>query len=371
MSTQEIRNDIQGLRSIAVLSVIIFHLNKHWLPGGFVGVDMFFVISGFLITGIILTRKRENNFSLSSFYTSRIKRIVPAYLAMIIVVTLFAAVLFVPKDFDVFGQSVKSALYFNSNTFFARQHDYFGPASHELPLLHTWSLGIEMQFYLLLPALLLFTPRRWLAPSLLMLTAALLAWSEFCLHGENQQRVYFSLLARVPEFLFGSLAALIPRTQVSIRTNNLIAIAGALLIAGSFTFITEGHTFPGLMAIPVCLGTALLLMNRCSPINRILSLRPFVLIGTLSYSLYLWHWPILAGIRYLSSTYELPPLAAVTFIALTGMLGYVSYRWVESPFRRRMSASASYYALGRYIGSNAVDFTRSDHIKPQADGANS
>ena len=151
MSTQELRNDIQGLRSIAVLSVIIFHLNKYWLPGGFIGVDMFFVISGFLITGIILTRKRQNEFSLISFYTSRIKRIVPAYLVLIIIVALCAAILFIPNDFDAFRASVKSALYFNSNTFFAKQHDYFGPAVHELPLLHTWSLAIEMQFYLLLP----------------------------------------------------------------------------------------------------------------------------------------------------------------------------------------------------------------------------
>lgn len=350
MSTQELRNDIQGLRSIAVLSVIIFHLNKYWLPGGFIGVDMFFVISGFLITGIILTRKHQNEFSLISFYTSRIKRIVPAYLVLIIIVALCAAILFTPNDFDAFRASVKSALYFNSNTFFAKQHDYFGPAVHELPLLHTWSLAIEMQFYLLLPALLLLTPRRWLVPSLLVLTAALLAWSEFRLHGEHQQRVYFSLLARIPEFLFGSLAALVPRKDVSTGKAHLMAALGLLLIAGSFAFIAEGRTFPGLMAIPACLGTALLLLSRNSLVNRLLSLKPLVFIGALSYSLYLWHWPILAGIRYLSGTYELAPLAAVAFIVLTGVSGYLSYRWVESPFRRRMSTPAAYGRLAGMLG---------------------
>lgn len=345
MTPQELRNDIQGLRSIAVLSVIIFHLNKYWLPGGFIGVDMFFVISGFLITGIILARKHQNEFSLISFYTSRIKRIVPAYLVLIIVIALCAAILFVPKDFDAFRASVKSVLYFNSNTFFAKQHDYFGPAVHELPLLHTWSLAIEMQFYLLLPVLLLLTPRRWLIPSLLLLTAVLLGWSEFRLHGEHQQRVYFSLLARIPEFLFGSLAALVPRKDISSGKANLMAAASVLLIAGSFAFIAEGRTFPGLMAIPACLGTSLLLLSRNSLVNRILALKPLVFIGTLSYSLYLWHWPILAGIRYVSGAYELTPVAALAFIVLTGVSGYLSYRWVESPFRRRMSTSASYVRL--------------------------
>lgn len=350
MSIHETRNDIQGLRSIAVLSVIIFHLNKHWLPGGFLGVDMFFVISGFLITGIILARKRENNFSLTNFYTSRIKRIVPAYLAMIIIVTLCASILFIPKDFEVFRQSVKSALYFNSNTFFAGQHDYFGPAAHELPLLHTWSLAIEMQFYLLLPAFLLFTPRRWLVISVVMLTAALLAWSEICLSGENQQQVYFSLLGRIPEFLFGTLVALLSRRQASIRMTSLMALAGFVLIAGSFILITERHTFPGLMAIPICLGTALLLITQSSALNRTLSLKPLVFVGTLSYSLYLWHWPILVGIRYLSGTYELPPLTASVFLVVTCTLSYLSYRWVESPFRQPMSLSASYLRLAGTLG---------------------
>jgi len=145
------RNDIQGLRAIAVLAVIFFHVNKNYLPGGFVGVDMFFVISGFLIGSIIFRQKLARQFSFVEFYKARYRRIVPAYLAMVSIVSILAAILFVPKDFAFFWQSLKSTLYFSSNQYFSEFGDYFGPSSHELPLLHTWSLAIEMQFYLLLP----------------------------------------------------------------------------------------------------------------------------------------------------------------------------------------------------------------------------
>ena len=148
MTSVVYRPDIQGLRAIAVLAVIIFHLNPTWLPGGFVGVDIFLVISGFLIASILLHKKNKPEYELIAtikyFYTSRIKRIAPAYYSVLIVVTLVAAVLFLPADFAVYKESLEKAAYFNSNNFFATFGDYFVPANHEQPLLHTWSLAIEI-----------------------------------------------------------------------------------------------------------------------------------------------------------------------------------------------------------------------------------
>src|SRR5690606_30960463 len=149
----QFRPDMQGLRAIAVLGVIIFHLNPAWLPGGFIGVDIFLVISGYLIASILLHKKNKPDYrlaaTLSYFYTSRFKRIVPAYFATIIVVSLLAAVLFLPADFSTYRDGLKKAVWFNSNNYFAGFGDYFAPANHEQPLLHTWSLAIELQFYLL------------------------------------------------------------------------------------------------------------------------------------------------------------------------------------------------------------------------------
>ncbi|HGF7528475.1 TPA: acyltransferase family protein, partial [Vibrio cholerae] len=154
------REDIQGLRALAVLSVIFFHVNKTWLPGGFIGVDIFLVLSGFLITSIILNEQASNTFSIREFFIKRIKRIVPAYLMLLIVVTFLMAILLIPKDYNFFEESLKSALYFSSNQYFSSFGNYFAPNSNELPLLHTWSLAVEMQFYFFLPFLLTLAPKK-------------------------------------------------------------------------------------------------------------------------------------------------------------------------------------------------------------------
>lgn len=337
-----LRNDIQGLRAIAVLSVIFFHLNKNWLPGGFIGVDIFFVISGFLITQIILRKKYLNSFSLRNFYLSRLQRILPAYLTLIVIASFVAAVFFTLKDFEYFRKSVISALFFNSNYFFSKQGDYFSPASYELLLLHTWSLAIEMQFYLLLPVALLVIPKRFLVATLLLTSGILIAYSEFRLQTGQQQKIYFSLLARIPEFLVGSLTALIPQNRVfSKRTNNTMAAVGLALVLWSAFFITEKSTFPGLLALLPCLGIAILLTSQSSLPNRLLSFAPLVFLGALSYSLYLWHWPILAALRYVSGSYLLNPLATVAFFILTLACGYLSYRYIETPYRKRLPAKSA------------------------------
>ena len=204
------RDDIQGLRAIAVLAVILFHVDRKWLPGGFTGVDIFLVISGFLITSIILRQQQEGSFSYLSFYVSRIRRIVPAYLALLAVVTFCVAILLTPKDYVTYEKSLRAALYFGSNYFFANQSDYFAPAAPELPLLHTWSLAVEMQFYLLLPVLLRLIPRRFSGPFLTVVVVTLVAQSSYRLALGERQAEYFSMISRIPEFLIGSLIAIFP-----------------------------------------------------------------------------------------------------------------------------------------------------------------
>ncbi len=332
------RDDIQGLRAVAVLAVLIFHADQDWLPGGFVGVDIFFVISGYLISSIILRKIADGNFSFREFYLSRIRRIVPAYLAMLSVLALCMSLLLIPRDFGSFENSLKHVAIFASNNHFARHFDYFGPATSEITLLHTWSLAVEMQFYLLLPALLVFVPRRRLGKLFVIASTLLLAYSAIRLAQGARQQIYFSLAARIPEFFVGSLAALYGfGRNWSGRTAGLAAGAGLILIAASFVGITEQSLFPGLLSLPPCLGAALLIEARTSAVNRLLSAKPLVVIGALSYSLYLWHWPILASFRYFFETYALPSGALAVFVPLTAALSYLSYRFVEQPFRRAAS----------------------------------
>ncbi|MBT2294395.1 acyltransferase family protein [Pseudomonas fluorescens] len=334
----QLRNDIQGLRAIAVISVIIYHFNKNWLPGGFIGVDIFFVISGFLITGIILRRQELGTFSILEFYVKRALRIFPAYAALLVIVTFFMAALLIPNDWHGYSESALAALRFNSNNFFASQNDYFAPAAYELPLLHTWSLAVEMQFYLILPFVLVFASRRFVAPILICVAIVALLYSEYNLQSGHRQSVYFSLSARIPEFILGGLVAFCWRSRSFNRsTSNTMSLFGAGLIVVSMWLITEEDKFPGILAIPACVGVVLLLTSEKSQISEFMSSAPLVFIGALSYSLYLWHWPILAAIRYITGEYNIEGGAAVVFVLLTTCLAYISYRFIETPLRLQSS----------------------------------
>ncbi|MEG0858382.1 MAG: acyltransferase family protein [Pseudomonas sp.] len=365
-SNTYLRNDIQGLRAIAVLGVIFFHFDKHWLSGGFVGVDVFFVISGFLIAQIVLRKKELGNFSFVEFYIGRMRRIVPAYLVMLVVVSVVMAIFLIPRDFDTFKESLISAIYFNSNNYFAVLNDYFAPAGYELPLLHTWSLAVEMQFYLFLPLVIMVFPIRLLVPVLLLVVVFLVVGSEYFLRLDHRQAVYFSLSARVPEFLIGTLVAILSKDlKFSKKLSTVLAVIGVTLVGISFLGIAEGQRFPGLLALPACVGIALLLITPNSVPSRVLSCAPLVFVGALSYSLYLWHWPILAAIRYFSGTYEVGGTATLVFFTLTFGSAYLSYRFVEAPFRGRYSTKA---AIARLVGLGAgtvVVITLADALNPK------
>lgn len=338
----EYRADVQGLRAIAVIGVVLFHANKGFLPGGFVGVDVFFVISGFLIGGIVLQKKSEGRFSFIDFYFARVRRIVPAYLVMLAVVTVLSAILFSPSDFKHFWTSAKSALYFASNGYFAGFGSYFAPASHELPLLHTWSLAIEMQFYLLLPFSLVFLPEKLLKPMIVVLILVLTAVGMAVIEGHNRKGAYFSLLVRTPEFLVGVFLAAMARSKGwndrlhSLRRGkDALSLLGLVLILYSFMAIDEVSEFPGILIAYPCVGAALVIAGGGGRISSFLSCAPLVWIGGLSYSLYLWHWPVFALARYVTEQYAFAPSSLVALLLMAIGLSYASLHWIETPFRSR------------------------------------
>ncbi|MFJ4457258.1 acyltransferase family protein [Pseudomonas sp. NPDC089392] len=343
------RLDVQGLRAVAVLAVLAYHMNSSWLLSGYVGVDVFFVISGFIITALLTEPGRKIH--LPSFYVNRIKRIIPAYAIMLAIVSVVSAILFLSADFEFFRQSVKSAALFTSNQYFADFGSYFAPRAEELPLLHTWSLAIEMQFYLFFPLLLLCLPRSWRLPALSLFAAGLFIWSGIRVSGGEAARAYFSLLARMPEFLLGGVVALgLRHREIPAQLSVMFGLLGAALLAVSFVLIDKAQ-FPGYWSVLPCVGAALVIAARRGPVNRLLSTPVLVWVGGISYSLYLWHWPVLAFIRYYVGRYELN--VGWLFVALVASfaLAWLSYRFVEQPARklsgaRRLAPSFALAAAG-------------------------
>jgi peptidoglycan/LPS O-acetylase OafA/YrhL len=369
------RGDIQGLRAIAVLAVILFHINKEWFPGGFVGVDVFFVISGFLIGGIILRKRQDGTFSLYDFYAGRVRRIVPAYLVLLAITTIVAAVVFIQKDFEFFQDSAKSAIYFGSNGYFSKFGDYFAPNAHELPLLHTWSLAIEMQFYLILPFALILLPQRFWGVSLMVAVILLIGYGFREVNFELKQKAYFSLLVRIPEFLLGVGLAVFEngRGQEKLRelidrSANWIGAFGFLLLVGSFWLIGEDSAFPGVWVLAPCIGAVAVIGVRNSAISEGLAHPALVWIGGLSYSLYLWHWPILAFFRYVVEAYQLGISLLVAFLILLLIFSYVSWRWIEIPFRRRVEkTSSSVWRVAMLIVGVAIPLSLASRVNAAID----
>lgn len=352
MRPDSYRPDIQGLRGIAVLAVMLFHFNPLWLPGGFIGVDVFLVISGYLITSILLDKKAQPGYRLSStlryFYISRIKRIAPAYFTMLVMVSLLAAVLFLPQDLATYKKGLNQAAWFNSNHYFAGFGDYFAPANHEQPLLHTWSLAVEIQFYLLAPFLVLLLPTRALKWLLAILLVGLTAMAEYRMRVLGiQQATYYGLFARLPEFFAGALVALFMRTSGNWAPKPWHSYLGLALVLVAATAQPLLGPFPGLAALLPVLGAVLLLQRPVQGVaEQLLASTPMVWLGQLSYSLYLWHWPVLALLRYYTGAQALDISSSLLFITLTFLLATLSYYWVETPLRVRHTRLKQTLAYG-------------------------
>ncbi|MGB3290142.1 MAG: acyltransferase family protein [Burkholderiaceae bacterium] len=359
MRRSEWRSDIQGIRAIAVLAVMLFHLNNEWLPGGYIGVDIFLVISGYLITSQLIQRRMseeyESSSSLMEFYVDRIKRIVPAYAFMLILTTIVVGIIFTHSDYVDYLNSLEAATQFISNRYYANYGDYFAPVQAEQPLLHTWSLAIEMQFYLLLPALVLLMPvraLRWVVPILTLTMTVVAEWQLQI--GRENQAIYYALYARIPEFLIGSWLALRQKNNSNDDRSyqNAGFILGFTLIVISLTTLNSKTAYPGLLALLPVVGTALLIATPRSSFNKVLTGRFIVWLGFLSYSLYLWHWPVLASIRYYTAQTNLSFSATIFFIILTFSTACISYYFVENPMRHLQRKG--YRRFGIVLASTVV-----------------
>lgn len=333
------RADIDGLRAIAVLAVIFFHTNVPGFSGGFVGVDIFFVISGFLITSIILKEINEENFSITRFYERRIRRIFPALFPVIAFSLVAGAYLFEADAFDEFGQSIIATTLFSSNILFGSDSGYFAAPSLQKPLLHTWSLAVEEQFYIFFPLALVlihgFLKSRYLLWILIAITLSLGASIYGVYHYAGA--TFYLVPTRAWELLAGSILALgVLPDPSSAWLRNLLSITGLGLIIYSVGFYTEATLFPGYNAIAPVLGAWLVIYSNGEKaiVNKLLSMRPLVFIGLISYSLYLWHWPFAAFARYLMfRPFNAYDSAGIILVSLA--VSILSWKYIEQPFRGR------------------------------------
>lgn len=294
------RRDIDGLRAVAVLPVVIYHIAQSFLRGGYVGVDIFFVISGFLISTHILEEVQRGSFSPLRFYERRIRRIFPASAVMFLVVTALAIRSFYPVELVTYAQLLLAALFSVSNIFLYATVDYFNPIAEQLPLLHTWSLAVEEQFYLIFPPLVIavtrWAPRR-MRVICLGLAVASLAVSIACAFGDAKLAGFYLIFSRAWELLLGTLLALgtVPRCRTQ-GSAEAIGFTGMAMIALAMVAFTPATPFPGYAALLPAVGAAMVIhsgRDHKTVVARVLSLRPFAFIGLISYSLYLWHWPVM------------------------------------------------------------------------------
>lgn len=348
------RCDIDGLRAVAVLAVILFHASP-WVSGGYVGVDVFFVISGFLITGQIASELDDRRFSLAAFWVRRVRRIWPAAFAVTIAVLAAGWLMLMPSDYVATALDARAQALMLANVHLWKNLPlgYFAPASDSRPLLHMWSLAVEEQFYVFLPLVMMALWRlgrnrcAWLLGMLALVSfASSVAWLP-----SQPKAVFYLLPFRAWELLLGSLLAL-GTAQPRARSGDdeprpgwwrLVAEAGSMLGLGAILGCCFGYakttSFPAAAAVPPCVGAALIIAAYGTPagrvpvINRLLSLPPLPTIGKLSYSLYLWHWPVLAFIRYCVAEPSVPMLVSAMAVVLP--VSYLSWRWIEQPFRLR------------------------------------
>jgi len=339
MPLNSYRADIDGLRAIAVLGVLLYHIELPFITGGFTGVDVFFVISGYLITDIINTQIKNGTFRYKDFYLRRIRRLIPALLTVLIFSTFAAWYILLPETLYSYSKSALYSLVAFSNFFFYNETEgYFATDSSELPLLHTWSLSTEEQFYILWPALLILAFKAKLHTKLLvsiLVIGGLILSQWMAIY--TPQSAYLLLPARLFELAMGAALAIFQfnNTKRNPPLNNLLSLVGLGLILYAFFGIDKLDNFPGLNAFIPCLGTALLIYTGSGRLkgsaNHILMFKPLVFIGLISYSLYLWHWPLIAYTKY--SGIELSGWIQLSIFASSTLLAYLSWKFVEQPFR--------------------------------------
>lgn len=337
MSALHYRPDIDGLRAVAVLSVILFHAGMPHMGGGYVGVDVFFVISGFLITSLILKDLNAGTFTFAGFWERRARRILPALVFMVAGTLLAGWFLFLPGDFEALGKQVAAQAAFGSNILFYKESGYFDQGSFLKPLLHTWSLAVEEQFYIFFPLVAAFVwwKRRGGFFKFLLITAIIsFALCQIVMRA-NEELAFYMLPFRAWELLAGALLAYrMPSLQDRFRP--AVALSGIMAILLPVFLYTEKTMFPGIGALPPVLGTLAIIWagtGGTTPVNGFLSWRPVVFVGLVSYSWYLWHWPVIVFAKYIP-LYEYDETIAALCVTGSFALAVFSWRYIERPFRR-------------------------------------
>jgi peptidoglycan/LPS O-acetylase OafA/YrhL len=345
------RPDIDGLRAVAVLSVLFYHAELSRMSGGFVGVDVFFVISGYLISSIVFSEIAESHFTVTGFYQRRIRRIFPALFAMLAVSSVFALIYLLPSELISYSKSMLAATTSTSNFYFWKHSGYFDLPTSQ-PLLHTWSLAVEEQFYISFPLFLVvvrkFFPQRLRISVAFLFFVSLIA--SIIVVSHSKEAAFYMPYTRAWELLLGTILSLgvFPRLN-SAWLRNLATLAGIGMIAFSVLSYNRETVFPGVSALAPCVGSALVIWAGeagSSLVGTVLSWRPFVFIGLISYSLYLWQWPVIVlrrmgvitGVSAITSQYHTALLSSHRFdilveIVLSFVLAAVSWRLVECPFR--------------------------------------
>lgn len=337
------RRDIDGLRALAVLPVLLFHAHVAGFSGGYVGVDIFFVISGFLITGIVARDVDAGRFSISRFYERRFRRILPALSVMMLAVLALSALFYLPGDLESVPKSALAATLFASNLWFFTDTGYFAGGADVKPLLHSWSLAVEEQFYIGFPILLVIVARyaaQWRSAILGGIAMASLALC-VAMQRDTSGFAFYLLPTRAWELLAGALLALGAIAPVRhCGAREAVAWFGLAAILGAVTLYDRSTLFPGIAAILPVLGAAALI--HCAPgtsVGRVLGTGPMVGIGLVSYSLYLWHWPFIVFVEYVTDRMLDGPLRLCVILSAFGA-AWLSWRFVELPFRDRHRISA-------------------------------
>lgn len=362
------RREIDGLRAVAVLPVILFHAGFSTFSGGYVGVDVFFVISGYLITTILINDLEKGRFSLLHFYERRARRILPALFVVMLACLPFAYMWMLPEQLKDFAQSLVAVVFFVSNVLFWREDGYFAPAAELKPLLHTWSLAVEEQYYLIFPIFLLLAWRYgrtrvfWTVVLVAVFSLLLAEWG-----WRNKPSANFYLApTRAWELLAGSICAFLTVGK-SQRSNNLLSAAGLALILFS-VFVYDADTpFPSVYALAPVLGTALIILYAAQGtwVAKLLSTRGFVGIGLISYSAYLWHQPLFAFARLRSVTE--PNHTLMFFLAAASLLlAWATWYWIEQQFRKKINPSlkkpGTLFAVSGAVGAAFVVVGLAGHI---------
>lgn len=353
--------DIDGLRAIAIILVLIYHGGFSLFPSGFIGVDVFFVISGFLITTMIHESLTEGSFSFVDFYSRRLWRLQPLFICALLVTMILALLFFLPDDLIHYSKSARKTSLFLANLYFNKSTTgYFSPDTHQLPLVHMWSLAIEWQCYLLLP-ILLYSVHRWCKNYLLIFVYLVTVVSFLlCLHlaKAHPAQTYYQLSSRIFEFFVGSCIAL-TSIKHTVLNKHILTVLGFLALGTLFYIARLDHLllgYPNWYALSVCLATGVLIAlgKFCPtvPCLKILSFKPVVFIGLLSYSLYLWHWPVFAMLRY----YQIVETPIILFSAygLIITVAYLSWNYIEKPGRRFKTLPFQYTVLGLLIAPIAI-----------------